>query len=263
LWNAYVQLNPTRQRNGHKALQANVSHFSFLFIDIDRMDGRDGDAWEMAVIQTGLALDAILGEPYIVPAIIHSGRGVQLWVHTPPILLDPESRRAIRFASGEVLKRLDELTKESFDGLYRIDTGCANLDRLARMPGTINQKSGQPAVLLDPGRSCVDLAGRLCRFSGSPPPAVEFDGGERLEDWRKYVRHKLPPSVKDFISFGVESPGRRARGFACAAAMRDNGATRSAALDAVWQGFTKSRGAEPLTITDASKVVDSAFRGIE
>jgi hypothetical protein len=115
--NIYYSVNPTREPMSKKPKKDDIAHAEFLHIDIDQRNGEDFDA---EMVRAKRVLSEVEPRP---SAMIFSGGGYQgLWR-----LTDPEDDAAVV-----------EACNRFFVDTLKGDDHCFNIDRVFRLPGTIN-----------------------------------------------------------------------------------------------------------------------------
>jgi hypothetical protein len=136
----YIGLNPIRPDADPpkgRCRDEDVLANRTLLIDCDPNDTSQearGAALEMAK-----AIRSYIFEQFgVLPVLIDSGRGQQVWLRHEPT---DEDR-------GPFLKQL--AARFHREGA-KVDVACSNRSRFARMPGTVNTKTGEVARIVDPG----------------------------------------------------------------------------------------------------------------
>jgi hypothetical protein len=177
--NLYFSANPTRRAMSKKAAKADIAAIEYLFGDLDP---KDKETPENAKVRYLAALDAYSLAP---TAIIDSGNGIQaLWRLQEPIKLAPmrtkrkDGRTGWEFppetesAIADVEARTEYLMKT----LGSV-AGTQNIDRVLRLPGTINLPN---AVKIGKGRvpcptSLIKFNGVTHPFESFPKPKIKSD----------------------------------------------------------------------------------------
>lgn len=226
-FNLYVQLNPSRSPGALRPASADVAYLQAVLIDVDPV----GD--DPHPLAAGVAAQEALwelGVPGKCITVLFTGRGVQLWLHHehiyPPL---DEPHRRVRALVTTVARELGECFG------CRIDTTSSDLVRLARLPGSINQKTGRAAEILAHG-----VPGPwLHRIEPEPPPAppepIDFDP---IEGW-PHLAARLSTSARDFLMFGKREPGRHSRCFHTLKALQEAGVDRQAAFNLISLGMSR------------------------
>lgn len=218
--NVYFSVNPPARRMTKKALRVDIEKMAFLHVDLDPRAGEDATeerARLLALLTTNL--------PEGVPApsaIVDSGGGYWgFWRLDEPFAIEGNE------AKYEEAKRYNL----QLELLFGADA-CHNVDRIARLPGTMNwpdkrklKKGRVPALA-----SVVEMNGAsypLAQFTKAPQLQVAAEPGQRLstgstvtidENVRRLASlDELPASVNDFckvvISQGMhpDEPDRWAK----------------------------------------------------
>ena len=160
-YDLYFAINPTIGPLKTKASKADVLEARWVWVDCDPPDDlndSDLEAWKfakLAELQTGKD-----GVP--APAIIiDSGRGLwAFWALTTAAPVD---------GNGPLTKKVESVLRalrNAFDG----DPNCHNIDRIARLPGFVNHKTGQKARAL---QFDTDTRFELSDFPAAPQIASE------------------------------------------------------------------------------------------
>lgn len=127
-WNLYFQVNPSRARAtvDKKAEKADIAAMEFLHLDIDPRAGEDlEEERKRALARLTERLPRGVPAP---SAVVFSGGGYQaFWRLSAPMAVDGDTARA---EEAERYNRQLEL-------LFGADH-CHNLDRIMRLPGTLN-----------------------------------------------------------------------------------------------------------------------------
>lgn len=242
-WNIYIQLNPTNNKAVIRPNSACVPFIQAILVDIDPVepDARPGQAVEIALRKvTHWGVHPMQG------AIINSGRGYQIWILTHPI-------KATTEAAGRVRRFVGELSA-SLGVQYgcRIDTSCTDLPRVARMPGSVNLKTGNKVTIHYPALPYAAdwlWADRFTPLSIPEPPEPLTQG-----KWQDYFI-RLTSAAQDFILFGASEGTRHQQAYATARSLRESGAPRGLALELVLKGA----GACDLSIDEATRTVMQVY----
>lgn len=189
--NAYVSIAALRAGwKGDKATKADVASVGWLWVDVDPRPGEELEA-ERARI-SGLLTDKL---PKGVPppsVIIDSGRGYwALWRLAQPVVMPPADDPA-----WDAARALVEDRNRGLELAFGADA-CHNLERICRLPGTVNRKPGGrlarvvraddtvhdlmafPAVPDPKAGGAVAVAGRGAPRVAGDLPAVPFDASGR------------------------------------------------------------------------------------
>lgn len=189
--NAYVSIAALRAGwKGDKATKADVASVGWLWVDLDPRPGEELEAERvriLALLTTNL--------PKGVPppsVIIDSGRGYwALWRLSQPVVMPPADDPAWDAARASVEDR-----NRGLELAFGADR-CHNMERVMRLPGTVNRKPGGrlarvvraddtvhdlmafPAVPDPKAGGAVAVAGRGAPRVAGDLPAVPFDASGR------------------------------------------------------------------------------------
>jgi hypothetical protein len=126
--NLYYSVNPTRKALTSKAKKADIAAVEYLLADLDPADGETSEAAKARYL--GLLNGSFEPKP---TAAVDSGNGIQcLWKLANPIVLPEEE--AVRKAI------IDDAEARTKAIMVRLGAkpGTQNIDRILRLPGTIN-----------------------------------------------------------------------------------------------------------------------------
>jgi hypothetical protein len=189
--NLYFPVNPIRQPMNKKPSAGDISHLAWLHVDLDPRAGEDIDAERSRILGLLCAHDP---EP---TCIIDSGGGYQgFWRLEEPVPVDdPEQAKLWNMA----LER--ELGGDC----------CHNIDRIMRLPGTINLPDAKKAA-----KGRVPALARLVEFTDATYSIDQFVRAElpsrrtaaekavphRIEDLSELDKWSVPARVKVIIGQG-------------------------------------------------------------
>lgn len=234
-WNIYIQLNPSREKVKIKASASDIAYVQAILIDIDplpsNVDNLPSDYWNY---WTSRALELVLEHGVLEEqvAVIDSGRGRQLWVLIDP--LGGDNSRIVRRIPPFVRAVASEFADAC--PYYRIDTSCTDIARVARMPGSINHKTGCEATILKAAKP-GPWTWLRDNFEPDPEPdAVEVC--TPVNRWQDLIP-RLNNRASNFILLGESTPGRHAGAFCAARSLREAGATKEQALFLVSMGASR------------------------
>jgi hypothetical protein len=167
--NAFIQRAEGQGRNVYfsiaevppirkKATKADVLRVSYLWVDMDppnkKTRGAELEAWRAATYKT-ITTDRPPGVP-LPNWVIDSGRGYwAIWELAEPITKGNGEWWAEHEARG---RGIAAAFNARLDGQGKCADACHNIDRIARLPGTINQKTGQRATATRLSYNKYDLA---------------------------------------------------------------------------------------------------------
>lgn len=154
--NLYFHVNPPRDENAsNKLKRTDVLGVFYLHVDVDPSAVGENDA---AAFRTA-ALNLVRFPPKPLPAptfITYSGGGFQaFWKLVEPIELDGSLEQADRAKLYNL--EIERLFKENGGALCKTDN-VHNIDRLMRLPGTLNVPS---ALKISRGRSATPVEAKL------------------------------------------------------------------------------------------------------
>lgn len=174
-WNFYVQPNPSARIGGTRARTEDITEWRWFIVDLDPI----ADVVPRTLTEIAHAVQAVmsgyLGHRFddVWPVVLYSGRGIQIWYPVSPWKMLPgeevnftrlgglwqstpgffedsvtvttlQTTRAITLAQRYWLGRIAERVLPKWG--YAVDVSVSDLPRLARCPGTFNQKTGHLAV---------------------------------------------------------------------------------------------------------------------
>lgn len=175
LANLYLTLNPIRpdaRPRGH-ASNGQVAIARVLVLDVDPRTSDAADREDAARLAEDLAklLELQLG---VRPVRLSSGRGRGLWVRHEPEAV-PESAQVREVLTRGLAHRFRGLVGGAF-----LDETPWQACSMARVPGSINPRTGDVVELLDPGDGQVATWGRFAGLAAQlrrelpPPPDVRI-----------------------------------------------------------------------------------------
>jgi hypothetical protein len=215
----YVAPNPTLCTTGIRHTAADVTHWSWLLLDLDPVEDEcePMEAVTEALLWLGEWVGQDLNPTTGQVITLDSGRGAQAWIRLDDWPLADESegdhgsnflaRKVARKTMGYWLKRLAEKIG-TYQGC-RLDSCVSDLPRVMRCPGTINLKTGRLAAFVNfTDQVHNGLAHRL--VVGTPEKTFnELEPGELAPGtpWQS-VYTKLTRKAQQYLTEGKEEPGR-------------------------------------------------------
>lgn len=213
--NIYFAVNPTREPMRKKALRADVARVAWIHVDVDPRAGEDlAKERDRALRLLREPLDPIPGPPTV---IVDSGGGYQgFWRLRDSLELpDPGDVEAVEDA------KLWNLAVELALGA----DNCHNVDRIMRLPGTINRpderkrEKGRVDALASLVEFEDDRVYTLDQFAKAPPVQaseqttrvlLDVATVERLPDVHSLDRWGVPDRTKAIIVQGTDpnEPGK-------------------------------------------------------
>jgi hypothetical protein len=149
-YDVYFSVNPIKDTLHKKATKADVAEAGWLWIDNDPRSGKPLEA-ERAEILARLTTDLPPGMPKF-NRVIDSGRGYwglgKLSVAQPVdgATYDDKKRFLYNNPLTEAVEAYGRGIEQAFGEYFADD--CRNIDRIARLPGTVNHKTGRLARVL-------------------------------------------------------------------------------------------------------------------
>lgn len=236
-WNLYVCLNPARPW-GIKPRSRDVFEYRQLLIDLDPIDAAPDP--KRATYNAMRTLD----EMFHNPAWVHldSGRGEQLWLQFEPcpILSPVEGENIERHAAA--LLRLVARGLEPIHGC-RVDPCTSDLGRIARLPGSVNQKTGRLARIIPQYLNNRDPLGIGALLDVEAPAPPERQRQVRCKDLTNLfaLLPHLTWRATEFLKLGVGEPGRHAACVAAARSLKELGVSRMQAEAWLFDGAERCR----------------------
>lgn len=201
-WDVYIQLNPCSTPGLVRPAARDCAVLQALLVDADPT-GETTAAWDWTPVGDAVAID--------------SGRGRQFWLRFDP----PAPPEKVGHAEA-FLRNLRAPEGVRIDATY-------DLPRLARMPGTVNSRTGRQARILSVGPPLAPAW--LERFKPVPREVPRAWAG-RLAD----VMPVLTRRAADFLLFGADEGERHAACYAAARSLYEAGAAEEVALAALLRG---------------------------
>ncbi len=255
--NIYVGPNPTTCTTGLRITAAEVTHWSWVLLDIDPVDPDPlpDEALDEALLWLGEWMGRDFNPVNGGALVLDSGRGHQAWLRLNDTLLDDGvddivrvgdfhdedykvSRKTARKSMGFWLKRL--ATKLGTYQGCRLDSCTSDLPRVMRCPGTYNVKTGRMAKLLvipgldgekwarHPGLDYLLVAGTPRAVFNEPEPGQVAPG----TPWQA-VYTKLTLKAQQYLMRGKEDPGRHETMWHTAKKLQETGIDRVEARKAL------------------------------
>lgn len=249
----YVCPNPCRRTTGTRHNAQDVTHWSYLLIDMDPIEDIYDPA--LAVEQALFWLGRWTGMDFekTKPLIIDSGRGRQVWLRLDDHPLQPDGqvkddavmqddgslkfyrawdRRTCRKVNGYWLGRL--ATQLGMIHGCKVDTSTSDLPRPMRMPGTYNQKTQRMATIVEPSYHIFGPLGDRLMVSTPDDVKVEPDVIPIAPGlpWQM-ATHRLTLTAKKYLKEGQEEPGRHKVMWHTARKLHELGVSRAEARKAL------------------------------
>ena len=202
--NLYWHVNPVLRPITKKAERTDIKEVAYLHVDVDPAEGKDLTAERARILKM---LETFNPAPTL---IVFSGGGYQaFWKLNEPIPINGDLARA------EDAKRYNL----QLEVVFKADN-CHNVDRLMRLPGTMNlpdakkRKKGRVAVMAEVVAIKADRSYDLSAFTAAPltqsPDAFGLGPGrgtvqgnvQRLESVEELNDYGVPDRVKVIIDQG-------------------------------------------------------------
>lgn len=283
--NAYCAPNPTEHTVGTRHSSADVSHWSWVLIDIDPLtDAVNPEPLPVlyeALMYMGEWMGKDLSGDRV--AIIDSGRGAQAWIRLDDLPLydrcpefaglwvrEPHQRiegvctgvgiewKHASKSMGYWLKKLAERIGTKNE--CRVDTSTSDLPRLMRLPGTFNVKTGREARIIQPGTGPIHGFASIM-LDGTPKEVfveheVTVDPGKK---WQMYFSD-LTREAQQYLLHGREEPGRHKVVWHTAKKLAECGCSRDEARKAILQANVMNGEDQELKPHEIEHALDTAFR---
>jgi hypothetical protein len=259
--NFYVAPNPTDVRHGTRHSTADVTHWSWFFVDIDPVGLNPVP--ELAAMQA-LALLSSYWKTLLAPTVIDSGRGIQMWFRLQDEPLDDQKRRDVRVAQRYWLDRLSMDLGEYYG--CRVDTTTSDLPRLMRCPGTVNMKTGRRTFIRDHGSPHLYLGGTIMgidpkyfqQVTAPMPEDVHLVG----KPWQLAIPH-LTIKAQSYLLTGAVEPGRHSVMWHTARCLAERGITIEQTRAALTWANGRRGEENELTPKDIEHALDTAYKGVD
>ncbi len=251
-WNLYITLNPTRPsaRSRMRPRARDISHLQAILIDIDPI-AESAQPMRAATLAAELLHER--GIPVDCMVFLDSGRGVQLWLMHPltPVEDIPD-------CADRVAALVRWIATRMLLGRYGcvVDTSCSDLARLARLPGSVNQKTGLQTSLMTLPEPTEPW---LCSIPFEPPSRAQSSGlGGHYTRGRIFAR--VTQAARAFLEDGKVEPGRH---FACIATVKS--LEEIGVPEEIAAKLTHKSAADlcepPLPPHDVDKMLDQVYGG--
>lgn len=211
--NVYLQLNPTNKTAGSgRPSASHVSRIQAILLDLDPIkDVTSSYVHDVLGEIESYLLGLGVAEKQI--ALVDSGRGGQIWILINVTADFTPRVRAFVWA----------ISKRFADKSVKVDTSCTDLVRLARMPGSVNLKTGRVAYVIRSGKAkdCAWLFDERFEPTPTPTPPSLLINNSKLAWWR-FISY-LTYTAQRFITEGISEPGRHSARVACALSLVEAG----------------------------------------
>lgn len=229
----YVCLNPS-VTNRIKPRIEDITSFQWWLLDLDPISSADPNTYAALVVTTNglLSLFGFIPNYYWVD----SGRGRQMWIPVTSCGTDiPTAQLLVKGCTEELTRSIG--TDLGALG-FRLDEACAEVSHLARLPGTVNTRTGRnTGIASSIGGEITLTSGDMEQFISRAPepslPFVRWGGDEPPGIWQIMAWwNGLTPFNRAFIQQGVDTTveSRHRRATAAARQLRDLGCAPDTAL---------------------------------
>lgn len=250
-YDCFCNINPT-QAVAKKAKRSEVLSFSRILLDFDPVATGDGIDWER------LRRDIDLVEMECT-SVIHTGRGIHLYLHlTPIVLTNDEHRLNVERATAWFLRGIAAALPDNTGA--RLDVTTSDLARVARCPGTINSKCGRRAQLLQVAKHRMPLSFTEDLLRNAPRqrlPEPKVGASCDSSNLFQLLPH-LTELAQRYLCEGAPEGRRHHDAFATARSLREHGVPQDRAL--TWVQLGGSRCSPDLKPEECIGPVQSAYR---
>ena len=242
-WDFFVCLNPSTC-DKTKPAKSDITAISCIGLDVDPI-AASGQPLDHALV--GRHLSTIISEFFGQSnnhVLVNSGRGLWAWLFVETTPLDSDAQRDEADAAVKGFTDAVGEFSPALRQLGHIDSASAEISRVARCPGTVNHKNGQPAsIILDfypiePvrwSRVCeIAQPFRTARESAGTPTLVS---GSSLLD----IAPHMNMTSRQFAMCGIDHSvkSRHAVLFATAKNLWELGVTEDLAEYILWSGASR------------------------
>lgn len=244
-YNMYVTLNPTTDRICKRIRSEDVTTWAFVLLDLDPLPSVSTvEAMRIGFYFRDQLSDRIHSE-LSKAAIIYSGRGVQLWVRlvgTPVGVTNPVQSSTACVCAQSIRGFLSIVEQHVPEG-WRMDL-LSDMPRIARMPNTVNQKTGYTACVVDTGGIAEYTLTEfiLQQYKPLPEYAIAVSSLKSYNREWTDVRNDLTLRAKTFLDLGATAGNRHESCWVLCKNLHEHGVTKWSAMDALQHG---NRSCEP------------------
>jgi hypothetical protein len=236
----YVCLNPSSSVGRVKPTIEEITEFKFWMLDLDPTTEPRNDAIYAVDILCNALQTAFGFIPFF--WFVDSGRGRQFWIPVEPNTLYVDD--AQRLIKG-VTQYLTEITPDLRTHGYRIDSACAEVSHMARLPGSINTKTGLTATILRGWGAQMLTVADMQPFAAPAPTPTEPINPTIYESKAGLLLlfNSLTWRNRAFIMEGADAElvSRHSRFFACAKQMHELSCPPDMALGLLKEAAHKCR----------------------
>ncbi len=238
-WNLYLNLNPTKARPGAIKLdRSDVRFWRYIVVDIDPVESLAPPNFSYHKLNRG--------------NIIFTGRGYHCWILVEPLDDFDRAERIMR----NYLKHLNDTTPLWAPG-WKVDTSCADLPRVVRVPGSINQKTNAYAHIESVSGGMISQA-EYMEFDSPPPETVAIGSPTNFA----VVLSALSMSAKRFLLSGSVEGDRHREMYHTIKSLHELGVPRDLATTWVLHGVSMCRGPDQdVLCNDAHRAIHRLYGG--
>jgi hypothetical protein len=210
--NLYYSVNPTRKPMNKKASKTDIAAIEYLPSDLDPKPNETSEAAKARYLAE---IENLKPSP---TAIIDSGNGLNLLLKLaePVILPEPvtvtkrgKKVKAFPEATEKQIADIEDRAKRLMEKLGSV-AGTQNIDRILRLPGTINLPNKKKA-----GEERTACPTRLIKFNGATckledfPKAEEPKGSAKTELPKRAATKELPMRLADMLVVADKGAGEK------------------------------------------------------
>lgn len=238
----YVCLNPSKQSPSAKPSLEDITDFKWMMLDFDPHPTlmRNYTPKDLLYKLTPQLREFFGHLPSF--RAVDSGRGLQIWfpVNSGSSFDKDYCQRLIKGTTAALRSFL--ISDTAYYG-YILDDACAELSHLARLPGTMNQKTKNYAKLLWTNIEHSLLITELAKWvAPAPPPPEPVQLPPANSKWFKHaIINGLYLSNRDFIRSGVntDTESRHKRACSCARQLFELGCDADLGMYLLYEGAEK------------------------
>lgn len=256
-YNMYVTLNPTTDRICKRISTEDVTTWAFVLLDLDPLNPVTEDTAVGVGLRFRDKLNKSVHSELYKAAIIYSGRGVQLWVRLSGTNFDSADTHDAQHYSRSAQGFLDILQKHVPEG-WKMDP-LSDMPRIARMPNTVNQKTGYTAYIVDTGGIAKYTLTEfiLQQYRPLPEYAIAVSSLKSYNREWTDVRNDLTLRAKTFLDLGATAGNRHESCWVLCKNLHEHGVTKWSAMDALQHG-NRSCMAE-LTDRELQEILEQVY----
>lgn len=257
-YNMYVTLNPTTDRICKRISTEDVTTWAFVLLDLDPLFSVSTvEAMRIGFYFRDQLLEHVHPE-LSKAAIIYSGRGVQLWVRLQGTYVSTDRIQHTAQVSAQSIRGFLDLIQNQVPEDWRLDP-LSDMARVARMPNTINQKTGYATSIVSAGEIAeYDLTEFILQqYKPLPEYAIAVSSLKSYNREWTDVRNDLTLRAKTFLDLGATAGNRHESCWVLCKNLHEHGVTKWSAMDALQYG---NRSCEPeLTDRELQEILEQVY----